>query len=317
VPDSTTPSDPRAARRRALLPVSVLAAVVVVGGGVAVATAHRHNNTSPTANTAPTTPAPKVTRPYGQISHVRPDQDPNDPVKIRTCSGLAPQGDTTGECQILDWLPSGAPVTMRCWTDDGTAPDGYPKSHHRWFYVTEEDGAPHPQWAGYVYSALIPVPEQTRTPGCDASILARYPHTPDTPTPTPTTPVPTPTTPKPTPPPTPTPTPTPTPPPPPSPTPPQTVTEQSGSNGSPTLADPFHASGLGPKIEPMATVEVICRVYAPSIKSAKPDGWWYKIGGTWKGQYYAVANTFWNGDTPGQKPYTHNTDWNVPECPEQ
>ena len=30
--------------------------------------------------------------------------------------------------------------------------------------------------------------------------------------------------------------------------------------------------------------------------------------------YYAVANTFWNGDVPGQRPYTHNTDFQIRIC---
>jgi len=64
----------------------------------------------------------------------------------------------------------------------------------------------------------------------------------------------------------------------------------------------------------MTQVRVLCRIYDPAIKSANPDGWWYKIDtGEWH-NYYAVANTFWNGDIPGQKPYTHNTDWAVPVC---
>ncbi|MFD8391075.1 hypothetical protein ACFV2N_18205 [Streptomyces sp. NPDC059680] len=49
------------------------------------------------------------------------------------------------------------------------------------------------------------------------------------------------------------------------------TTEQRGTHGSPTFSDPYHASGPGTKIEPMTTVEVICRVNAPSIKTAKPD----------------------------------------------
>ncbi|MGQ4437471.1 hypothetical protein [Streptomyces sp. SAS_260] len=321
MPDSTEPAgSSRTARHRRLVPLGALTAVVLVSGGYAVTTAH-HDNATPAADSKAATPAPEVTRPYGEISHVKPDQDPNDLVKLRSCTGPTPQGDPTGDCPIQDWLKPGTPVTMRCWTDLGVTPTGYPKSHHRWFYVTENDGAPHPGWAGWIYSALIPVPEQTRTPLCDPALLARFPSVPDTPTPTPTAPptpkatTPPPLSPVPSPPPTPTPAPPSTPPPPtPTPAAPQTVTEQSGTHGSPTFSDPYHASGPGPRIESMTQVEVFCRVYAPSIESAKPDGWWYKIGGDWQGQYYAVANTFWNGDTPGQKPYTHNTDWNVPEC---
>ena len=62
-------------------------------------------------------------------------------------------------------------------------------------------------------------------------------------------------------------------------------------------------------------VDVSCKVYAPQIQSANPDGYWYRIAtAPWNNQYYAVANTFWNGDVPGQKPYTHFTDWAVRDC---
>jgi hypothetical protein len=98
---------------------------------------------------------------------------------------------------------------------------------------------------------------------------------------------------------------------------PKTVwVEQSGSHGSPTFSNPFNASGRGPVISAMATVDVSCRIYAPQIQSANPEGWWYRIASTpWNNAYYAVANTFWNGDIPNQKPYTHYTDYAVPVCP--
>ncbi|HET8615699.1 MAG TPA: CHAP domain-containing protein [Actinomycetales bacterium] len=109
---------------------------------------------------------------------------------------------------------------------------------------------------------------------------------------------------------------TPPPPAPPAPpAPPRTYTEQSGSHGSPTFTNPYNASGQGPMVPAMSSVQVQCRVYAPAIVSANPDGWWYRIATSpWNGAYYAVANTFWNGDTPGVTPYTHNTDWSVPVC---
>jgi surface antigen len=101
----------------------------------------------------------------------------------------------------------------------------------------------------------------------------------------------------------------------PTPAPPRTYTEQSGSHGSPTFTNPTNASGQGPTVPAMSNVQVLCRVYAPQIASANPDGWWYRIASApWNGAYYAVANTFWNGDTPGVTPYTHNTDWGVPTC---
>jgi hypothetical protein len=61
-------------------------------------------------------------------------------------------------------------------------------------------------------------------------------------------------------------------------------------------------------------VQVACKVLAPTIPSTSPDGYWYRLaGGLWNGDY-AVANTFFNGDPIGG-PYTHNTDFNVPDCP--
>jgi hypothetical protein len=95
-----------------------------------------------------------------------------------------------------------------------------------------------------------------------------------------------------------------------------TVTEQEGSHGANTFQDVANASGEGPKIPAMADVQVTCKVLPPStIVSAYPDGYWYLIASPpWNDQYYAVANTFWNGDVPGQLPYTHNEDPNVPNC---
>lgn len=99
------------------------------------------------------------------------------------------------------------------------------------------------------------------------------------------------------------------------PTPQPTWTEQEGTHGAPTFQDPFNASSQGSTVPAMSFVQVSCRIYAPQISSANPDGWWYKIASSpWNGSYYAVANTFWNGDIPGQPPYTHNTDFAVRVC---
>jgi hypothetical protein len=66
----------------------------------------------------------------------------------------------------------------------------------------------------------------------------------------------------------------------------------------------------------MADIQVTCKVLPPStIASAYPDEYWYLIASPpWNNQYYTVANTFWNGDVPGNPPYTHNEDPNVPDC---
>jgi Protein of unknown function (DUF2599) len=101
----------------------------------------------------------------------------------------------------------------------------------------------------------------------------------------------------------------------PPPPPPSTYREQQGSLGANTFTNPYNASGMGQKIAPFQWVDVSCKVFAPQIQSANPDGYWYRIASPpWNNAYYAVANTFWNGDVPGQKPYTHNTDFAVPNC---
>lgn len=97
---------------------------------------------------------------------------------------------------------------------------------------------------------------------------------------------------------------------------PATFSEQSGSHGSPTFRNPANASGPGERIPAMSWVEVSCKVLpSPNIPSAYPDGWWYRIASApWNNEYYAVANTFWNDDVPGQTPYTSNVDPDVPNC---
>lgn len=95
---------------------------------------------------------------------------------------------------------------------------------------------------------------------------------------------------------------------------PAAYTEQEGHLGVNTFTDPHNASGMGTKIAPGAYVQVSCKLYDPTIGSSNPDGYWYRIASSpWNGQYYSPANTFMNGD-PWGGPYTHNTDWNVPNC---
>ena len=61
-------------------------------------------------------------------------------------------------------------------------------------------------------------------------------------------------------------------------------------------------------------MQVSCKVYDPTIASVNPDGYWYRIASNpWDNNYYAPANTFLNGDPPNG-PYTHNTDFAVPDC---
>jgi hypothetical protein len=92
------------------------------------------------------------------------------------------------------------------------------------------------------------------------------------------------------------------------------ITEQEWHTGANTFSDPRNASGLGPKIAAGQYVRVSCRLHDPSIASANPGGYWYRIASPpWNNQYYAVANTFLNGD-PWNGPYTHPTDLSVPTC---
>jgi hypothetical protein len=71
---------------------------------------------------------------------------------------------------------------------------------------------------------------------------------------------------------------------------------------------------MGPKIAPLQQVDVSCKRFDPSINSVSPDGYWYRIAtNPWNNQYYSPANTFFNGD-PLNGPYSHNTDFAVPDC---
>lgn len=93
-----------------------------------------------------------------------------------------------------------------------------------------------------------------------------------------------------------------------------TYQEQEGHHGVDTFTNHHNASGVGPRIDPGAWVDVSCKVYDPYIASVNPDGYWYRIASApWSDQYYSPANTFMNGD-PWDGPYTHNTDFNVPDC---
>jgi surface antigen len=95
---------------------------------------------------------------------------------------------------------------------------------------------------------------------------------------------------------------------------PETYSEQEGHNGVNTFTDPFTATGLGPTIAPARVIQVSCKVYAPQIQSVNPDGYWYRVASPpWNSAYYSPANTFMNGD-PWEGPYTHNTDFAVPDC---
>jgi hypothetical protein len=90
--------------------------------------------------------------------------------------------------------------------------------------------------------------------------------------------------------------------------------EQAGAGGARTFVVPAGADE-GPRVRPNQHVTVACKVYKPEPESVMPDGYWYRLASPpWRGRYYAPANSFWNGDRPGHRPYTHNTDFAVPDC---
>lgn len=101
----------------------------------------------------------------------------------------------------------------------------------------------------------------------------------------------------------------------PPPPPQQTWSEQETPNHPVNTFTNYHnASGMGPAIAAGQWVQVSCKVYDPTIASVNPDGYWYRIASSpWNSAYYSPANTFMNGDPYGG-PYTHNTDFAVPNC---
>lgn len=94
----------------------------------------------------------------------------------------------------------------------------------------------------------------------------------------------------------------------------QTFAEQQGSHGVNTFTNYQNASGVGQRVNAWTWVAVSCKVYDSTIASVNPDGYWYRLASSpWYDAYYAPANTFMNGD-PAGGPYTHNTDFSVPDC---
>lgn len=90
--------------------------------------------------------------------------------------------------------------------------------------------------------------------------------------------------------------------------------EQKGRYPTQTYSNPLQAPD-GPQLAPYQMVDVSCKVYAVPFPSALPDGYWYRIESTpWNGRYYALANTFLNGDRIGSAAAPTNTDSAVPDC---
>lgn len=90
----------------------------------------------------------------------------------------------------------------------------------------------------------------------------------------------------------------------------QTVNTPQGAR---TYTNPRSLVGEGPRVENRKTVEVSCKIIAPSAPSV--GTYWYRITSPpWNNQYYSPTNSFLNGDPIGG-PYAHDVDPNVPYCP--
>jgi hypothetical protein len=93
------------------------------------------------------------------------------------------------------------------------------------------------------------------------------------------------------------------------------VKEQVWSKSATTFAEPFKGTGAGPDIPRNRYVLVSCKIYWPHPESVSEDGYWYRIETEpWKG-LFSPANSYWNGDKPGQEA-THSTNFRVKDCGE-
>jgi hypothetical protein len=92
--------------------------------------------------------------------------------------------------------------------------------------------------------------------------------------------------------------------------------EQQGEGHLEVFGTPgVRSTRTGPLIRPFQIVQVSCRVHVAGIKSAEPDGYWYRIAShPWNSRGYAAANAFWNGSAIREGPGVHNTDFRVPLC---
>lgn len=180
--DRKSPAPSPSTRRphhRALRTCGILTAVAVAAaGGYLAARTGQGSHSAAITDKVAAAAASVVTRTSG-LSHVKSD-DPTQKVKLRICSDPGPAASISVlACPVLDALPDGAPVTMRCWIDGPQ--QGVNAQRQRWFYVTEADSPqdPHPGRSGYVFSDLIPpATEQIRVPGCSQEIVGRYPYFP-------------------------------------------------------------------------------------------------------------------------------------------
>ncbi|MFF5638135.1 hypothetical protein [Streptomyces sp. NPDC012825] len=134
----TRPAGPRP--RRTALKTAAITALVAAAASVDYLAARpgptMNDKTTVEMATKPSQqPHPEITRTAG-LSKVKTDT-PGTPVKIRPCPGLSPYG--TNDCpeSAVAYLPDAASVQMWCWIDSLRAPEGYPSTRKRWFYVIQ------------------------------------------------------------------------------------------------------------------------------------------------------------------------------------
>jgi hypothetical protein len=83
--------------------------------------------------------------------------------------------------------------------------------------------------------------------------------------------------------------------------------------GARSFKNPYDLTGEGLRVPYNEAVEVACKIYWPELRSVKQDGYWYRLlTPPWKGRY-SPANSYWNGQKPGE-PASHPVDWKVKTC---
>ncbi|MDX8149519.1 hypothetical protein SK854_45870 [Lentzea sp. BCCO 10_0061] len=90
---------------------------------------------------------------------------------------------------------------------------------------------------------------------------------------------------------------------------------QGNRNGANTFLD-TQGLAMGPdKVLFGQVVLASCKVLNTSMPSASPAGYWYRIASPpWHNRYYAVSNTFTNGDDLGDPSGSTPVDPAVPDC---
>lgn len=91
------------------------------------------------------------------------------------------------------------------------------------------------------------------------------------------------------------------------------VKERVWSEAARTFANPYSLTREGPRIPHNRWILVSCKFYWPFPESVEHDGYWYRVETEPWNDRFTPANSFWNGDVPGE-PYTHRTDFSVREC---